>query len=167
MAELKQRMNADKVGKNLWVGGLPTDPAAVDQNFDALVLASKEYQDIFPVHKYPKTKLILAPLSDEPNAPTGPSREERAVAMKAALEVHDLNKKGKKVLVTCAAGVNRSALIAGLSMVIAGDSAQHAINRIRKHRKPPTGSTPLFNPHFQKLLRDVDNELSKPADRTR
>ena len=25
-----QKMNADKVGKNLWVGGLPTDPEAVD-----------------------------------------------------------------------------------------------------------------------------------------
>lgn len=166
MAEIKQRMNADKVGKNLWVGGLPTDPAAVDKNFDAIVLAAKQHQDIFPVHKFPNTKLILAPLEDEPNS-TGMSSQERALALKAALEVHDLNKKGKKVLVTCAAGVNRSALIAGLSMVIAGVSAQHAINRIRKHRNPPTGSTPLFNPHFRKMLREVDSELTDQAGRTR
>lgn len=157
MAEVvKQKMNADEVGKNLWVGGLPTDARAVDKNFDALVLAAKEFQDVFPVHKYPNTKLILAPLND-----AKPSAKEQATALKAALEVHDLNKQGKKVLVTCAAGVNRSALIAGLSMVVAGDNAQHAINRIRKHRKPPSGSTPLFNPHFQKMLRDVDSQISE------
>lgn len=168
MAEvITQRMNADKVGKNLWVGGLPTDPGAVSENFDALVLAARDHQEIFPVHKYPKTRLILAPLDDDPYSTKGMSAEQQALALRAALDVHKLNSQGKTVLVTCAAGVNRSALIAGLAMVISGDSAQQAIDRIRKHRKPPTGSIPLFNPHFRKMLRDVEQELKKTDSPTR
>lgn len=163
---IKQKMNADEVAKNLWVGGLPTDSDSVDQNFDAIVLAAEEFQDAFPVHKYPGTQLIPAPLSDEPHSPTGPSNKQKATALDAALKVHKLNKDGKKVLVSCAAGVNRSSLIAGLSMVIDGMNAQHAINRIRKYRKPPTGSVPLFNKHFRQYLKEFDQELSKQGSPT-
>lgn len=167
MAVIEQKMNADEVAKNLWVGGLPTDADAVDKNFDALVLASREFQDVFPAHKYPNTKLILAPMDDEPNSPKPPGPETKATALKAALEVHDLNKAGKKVLVTCAAGVNRSALIAAMAMVIGGFNSSHAINRIRKRRKPPSGLKPLFNQHFQKIIKDFDAELATSDSPTR
>jgi len=160
-----QKMNADEVSKNLWVGGLPTDPEAVDKNFDVLVLAAKSHQDIFPVHKYPKTKVIHVPLDDEPFSPNPPPKEDVAKALKAGLEVHEANSKGKKVLVTCQAGVNRSALVAGLAMVVGGLNADHVINRIRKRRKPPTKSVPLFNKHFRKVLRDVDAEISTSGSR--
>lgn len=164
MAEVKvptQRMNADQVSKNLWVGGLPTDPEAVDKNFDVLVLAAKQFQDVFPVHKYPGTKVIHVPLED-----AKPTAKEKQLALKAGIEVFEHNQKGRKVLVTCAAGVNRSAMIAGLAMVIGGLSAEHAINRIRKRRKPPSGSTPLFNHHFVKVLKDVDAKISTSDSRT-
>lgn len=169
MAEVKQpqqKMNADQVAKNLWVGGLPTDPEAVDKNFDVLVLAAKQYQDIFPAHKYPNTHVIHVPLDDDPFSGTPPSSADVAKALKAGLEVHEYNQKGKKVLITCQAGVNRSALVAGLAMVIGGVQADHAINRIRKNRKPPTGSVPLFNKHFRKIIRDVDAEISTKRTRT-
>jgi protein-tyrosine phosphatase len=154
-------MNADQVSKNLWVGGLPTDPEAVDKNFDVLVLAAKEFQDIFPVHKFPGTRVIHAPMED-----AKPSKEEQAIALKAGLEVLEHNRRGRKVLVTCIAGVNRSALIAGLAMVIGGIEADKAIERIRARRHPASGSTPLFNKHFVKMLQDVDAEISSPDSRT-
>ena len=155
-AKLQQKMNADQVGNNLWVGGLPTDSQAVDKNFDAIVLAAREFQEVFPVHKFPKTQVIHVPLRD----PGKPTTAEQAKALEAGLKVFELNKKGKKVLVTCAAGVNRSALIAGLAMVVGGVKADKAINQIRKRRNPPSGKTPLFNPHFVKMLQDVDAEIS-------
>ena len=154
-------MNADQVSKNLWVGGLPTDHAAVDKNFDVLVLAAKQFQDVFPVHKFPNTKVIHAPMED-----AKPSQAEKAIALKAGLEVLEHNRNGKKVLVTCAAGVNRSALIAGLAMVIGGVEAEKAIKRIRTRRHPASGATPLFNKHFVKVLKDVDEEISTSDSRT-
>jgi protein-tyrosine phosphatase len=155
VAELTKTMNADKVGRNLWIGAVPTNPATVDKHFDALVLTAREFQDVFPVHKYPGTELILAPLDDD-----RPTAVDRVTALKAALDVYDLNKKGKKVLVTCAKGVNRSALIAGLAMVLGGDSAAQAIAKIRAARKPPSGATPLFNQHFCQFIKDVDKAVS-------
>ena len=164
MAEITQRMNADEVGKNLWVGGLPTDFGAVAENFDALVLAARDHQDIFPSSKHPEVKLILAPLDDEPYAPNPPSEDQKDIALRAAQKVYQLNKEGKKVLVTCLAGVNRSALIAGLSMVLAGMPAAQVITQIRKRRKPPTGNTPLFNRYFAEYLHEVEEKVSKEDD---
>ncbi len=162
MAGLDKALNADKVGRNLWVGAVPTDPAVVDKHFDALVLAAREFQDVFPVHKYPGTKLILAPLDDGK-----PTFEEKATALKAALDVYDLNRQGKKVLVTCAKGVNRSSLIAALAMVLAGDTGPGAIAKIRATRKPVSGATPLFNPHFCRLIKGIDSALSsKQGEKT-
>jgi protein-tyrosine phosphatase len=165
VAELK--LNADKVGHNLWVGGVPTKPELVAKNFDALVLAAREFQDVFPVHKHPNCQLILAPMDDHPGDPKKPTHEEKIEALRAALKVYDLNKKGKKVLVTCAAGVNRSALIAGLAMILSGKTADEVIAQIRKHRKPLSGSTPLFNEQFCKLLRAVDKAISTKEPQTR
>lgn len=156
MAEIT--LNADPVAKNLWVGGVPTDPEEVSNRFDALVLAAREFQQVFPVHKYPKVHVIHAPMFDDK-----PSREEIVEALKAALAVYEHNKAGRKVLVTCAQGVNRSSLIAALAMVISGKSADKAIGMIRKNRHPTTGSKPLFNEHFVKLIQEVDDVLSSPS----
>ena len=150
-----QSLNADKVGQNLWVGGIPLNFDAVEKNFDALVLAAREHQDFFPVHQHPKLYVIHAPIDD-----SKPTREEKAQALLAGLQVYELNKAGKKVLVTCAAGVNRSALIAGLAMVISGLSADTVISQIRQRRKPVSGATPLFNNYFVKFLKDIDESLS-------
>jgi protein-tyrosine phosphatase len=148
---LVAEVNADRVAKNLWVGGVPTDPAEVDENFDALVLSAKEFQDVFPVHQYPGTYVIHAPMVDG-----NPSTEEIARALDAGIKVFELNSKGKKVLVTCAAGVNRSALIAALAMVVGGVPADGAVNKIRKNRKALSGSMPLFNPFFVNVLKTIE-----------
>lgn len=158
MATITKTLNADEVGRNLWVGAVPTNNNLVDKHFDGLVLAAKEFQDVFPVHQYPDTKLILAPLRDDK-----PNDEEKAIALRAALAVYDLNKQGKRVLVTCAKGVNRSALIAALAMVLAGTKGEEAITKIRSTRKPVSGATPLFNPHFCRLIKEVDATLSEPG----
>lgn len=148
-------LNADQVAKNLWIGGVPTDPDEVDKQFDALVLAAKEFQTVFPAHKYPKTHVIYAPLEDG-----NPSRGEIIDALRAALDVYEHNKAGRKVLVTCAKGVNRSSLIAAMAMVISGKKPNEAIGMIRKHRHPISGAQPLFNDHFVRLIKELDDLLT-------
>lgn len=148
-------MNADRVARNLWVGGVPTDPDEVDKKFDALVLSAREFQDVFPVHKYPKTLVIHAPMDDGK-----PTREEIINALRAALKVYEQNKAGKKVLVTCAKGVNRSALIAALAMVISGMKSDRAVSKIRENRHPVSGAEPLFNTHFVKVLKEIESALT-------
>lgn len=148
-------MNADQVSEHLWVGGVPTDPAAVDKKFNALVLCAKEYQDVFPQHLYPTTDLILAPLDDDK-----PSNTEKYYALRAALAVRKHLDEGHEVLVTCAAGVNRSALVAALAMMLGKDTPKSAIDSIRKKRKPLSKATPLFNNHFVDLINEVWKEIS-------
>lgn len=148
-------MNADEVATNLWIGAVPTEPEKVDKEFDALVLAAKEFQDVFPEHKFPCTELIRAPLIDGK-----PTAAEKAAAMKAGLRVYELNKDGKKVLVTCAKGVNRSSLIAALAMVIGGVNMPRALGNIRKHRRASSGAKPLFNTYFVDLIRALSDAVS-------
>lgn len=144
-------MNADQVSKNLWVGGVPTNPSEVEKKFDTLVLCAKEFQDVFPTHKHKKTELILAPMYDGK-----PTNVEKRRALKAAIEVRERLDNGKKVLVTCAAGVNRSALVASIAMMLGEkDTAKSAVNKIRKRRNPPSGATPLLNNHFIEFINEV------------
>lgn len=149
--------NADQVAKNLWVGGVPADHKEVDGNFDALVLAAREFQDVFPAHKFPGTVVIYAPIPDGKL-----TNAEKAIALRAAIQVYELNRDGRRVLVTCAQGVNRSALIAALAMIIGGWSARKAVENIRKYRKPVTGSKPLFNPYFVDFLSVLEKAFSTP-----
>ena len=149
-------MNADQVSKNLWVGGVPTNPHEVEKKFDALVLCAKEFQDVFPPHKHKTTELILAPMYDGK-----PTNVEKRRALKAAVDVRERLDRGKKVLVTCAAGVNRSALVASMAMMMGeGETAKSAVDKIRKKRKPVSGATPLFNQHFVEFINEVWNAIN-------
>lgn len=53
-----------------------------------------------------------------------------------------------RTLVHCQAGLNRSGLLTGLALVLAGESAANAISRLRTQRSPAV----LCNPHFATWL---------------
>jgi protein-tyrosine phosphatase len=86
-------------------------------------------------------------------------------------ELHDLVvaahkdwKKGKRVLVRCQAGINRSGLVMALMLIRDGYTPEDAINLMRGKR----GQAVLANKHFEKWLMEVDVEgwreqLSKSA----
>jgi len=57
-------------------------------------------------------------------------------------------KRGKKVLVHCAQGLNRSGLVCGRTMILCGLSGQFAVNEIRRKR---VGS--LYNLVFYEYLK--------------
>ena len=66
------------------------------------------------------------------------------VAKFGAMEV----KVGKRVLVHCGQGLNRSGLVCGRIMILLGLSGEHAVYEIRKKR---VGS--LYNPVFSEYLK--------------
>lgn len=73
-------------------------------------------------------------------------------------ELHDIVvaahrdwKKGKRVLVRCQAGINRSGLVMALILIREGHSATEAINLMRTTR----GEAVLSNKHFENWLKNV------------
>ena len=68
-------------------------------------------------------------------------------------------RRGERVLVTCQAGINRSALVAGLAMVKAyGYAGDQALRAVRANRRNAT-HVALCNPTFAEYL-----QRSRPKD---
>ena len=135
-------IDAHRVAEKLWVGSFPKDPRTCEQ-FDVIVLCAVEHQTL----PYACSNVMHVPLDD-----AKPTSHEVSLALRAATAVNKLRAQGKRVLVTCAQGVNRSALVAALAMVKSGTNPWKAVNDIREHRKPPIGLRPLSNAHFTELL---------------
>jgi protein-tyrosine phosphatase len=146
-------MTVNEIVPGLYVGSKP--PPGRYAGIDTIVLAAIEYQP--PAVLFPETQVVHVPLNDDP---TQPMREDEiALATKAAARVACLLRAGRRVLVTCAMGLNRSALIAALAMhEVHRMSADEIIGRLRRAR----GSWALSNPNFERLIRDVIHAASWP-----
>lgn len=127
-------LTADKM---LAQGSKP--PIGVRLPFDVVVLAAWEYQPSLPGHD-----VIHVPLDDTNEPP--PSRLDQARIRAVANEVARDVREGRRVLVTCHHGRNRSGVIAGLALVELGVSASEAARRIRHLRNG------LTNPHFLQMV---------------
>lgn len=77
----------------------------------------------------------------------GPAPDEGMLVALADL-VEDLRTAGKRVLVHCAAGINRSGLVSAAALIRGGEDPDEAIAAVRAAR---TGA--LNNPEFVALLR--------------
>lgn len=136
----------DEIVPRLFVGSKPV-PGRHD-DVDVVVFAAKEYQP--PADLFPGVEVLYAPLDDDPTRPL--REDEIALATKTAGRVARRLRAGRRVLSTCAMGMNRSAIIAALAMQdVYGMSADEIIKRIRGAR----GSWALSNPNFERLLRTV------------
>jgi protein-tyrosine phosphatase len=139
-------MSRSEIVPNLFVGSKPSPGR--HEGIDTIVLAAIEYQ--LPADQFPGTEVIHVPLDD---APSRLMHEDEIVgATKAAARVARRLRSGRKVLVTCAMGLNRSALVAALAIYdVYSMSADEIIARLRRAR----GVWALSNPNFEKLLRTV------------
>ena len=113
----------------IYQGSLPPEGSLLKrQGFDVLVLAAEEYQP--ESHRFPGVEVIHAPLFDE--------HEQGAFdvlsARRTALLVTNRYRDGKKILVTCHEGRNRSGWIVGLALTMLGMSGRNAVDRIRRRR---------------------------------
>jgi protein-tyrosine phosphatase len=139
-------MSRSEIIPKLFVGSKPAPGR--HEGIDTIVLAAMEYQP--PADLFPGVEVIYVPLDDAPNRPL--REDEIADATKAGARVARRLRAGRRVLVTCQMGLNRSALIAALAMhEVYGMSADAIITRLRAAR----GAWSLSNPNFERLLRVV------------
>lgn len=139
-------MSRSEIVPGLFVGSKPSPGHHAD--IDVIVLAAKEYQP--PADLFPGAEVIYAPLDDDPSRLMFP--DEIAIATETGSRVARRLRAGHRVLVTCAMGLNRSALVAALAMhEIYGMEPDEIIARLRRAR----GSWALSNPNFDRLLRVV------------
>jgi protein-tyrosine phosphatase len=133
-------MDASNVATRLWVGSQPPFDRDLPQ-IDVLVLCARELQpDRVAFHG----RLIRCPIPDD-----ALDHAELARAVLAAKVVSDALLAGQRVLVTCSAGINRSALVASLALArITRMTADELIALMRLRRHPNA----LFNPHFRNVL---------------
>ena len=68
------------------------------------------------------------------------------------LVAHSNWKRGKRVLVRCQAGLNRSGIVTALVLIREGYSAEEAIQLVKDNR----GSAALTNEHFNEWLLSID-----------
>lgn len=138
--------NASEVLPRLWQGGVPK-PGRYD--LDLIVLAASEYQPT--VDKFPGAELLHVPLPDDWRGLTATAREKLyATVVAASREVADWHRAGKRVLVTCGAGLNRSGLITGVALRELGYTADEALALIRRARGPRA----LAGKAFPRFIRD-------------
>lgn len=76
---------------------------------------------------------------------------DEAALMRAAKFAHESWKSGKKVLVRCQAGINRSGLVMGIVLMLEGFTADEAIKLMREKRS----SAVLVNRSFENYLREL------------
>jgi len=123
-----------------WLAQGSAPPPGTRVPFDVIVLAAMEYQR---AELLPGYEVLLAPLDDSGPPPTP---EEQAIIRKTAHAIARRVRAGKRVLVTCWQGKNRSGVLAGLALVELGLSPARAVRRIQRYRDG------LTNPHFRAIV---------------
>lgn len=125
------RPDFDPIIENLYQGAAPPFGEAVAKlGFDTLVLCAKELQrdDL-----YPGVEVVLAPGDDDQRV----NRMMRDLPnwQRAAQIVVERVAAGKKVLVTCMAGLNRSGMVTALALhQITGWSGKDIVEHIQASR---------------------------------
>ncbi len=137
-------MSRSEVVPGLFVGSKPAPGRHT--GIDVIILAAEEYQP--PAELFHGAEVIHAPLDDDPDRPM--REDEIATVIRTARRVARRLRAGRRVLASCAMGLNRSSLIAALAMhEVYGMSADEIIALIRRAR----GAWALSNPNFEQLLR--------------
>lgn len=123
----------------LAIGSAP--PAGVPLKFDMLVLTAQEYQP--DANSFPGVQLVYAPLDDD-DIPARDIERARVAGRIASNAV----RQGKRVLVTCYMGRNRSGLVTAFALKDLGFSSRDAIHKVKAARGPNA----LSNPYFVRAL---------------
>jgi len=140
-AHHEQRLDASNVATRLWVGGRPPFDRDLPE-FDVLVLCAQELQ---PRELAFHGRVLRCPIPDGTL-----DHQELTRAVLTAKDVGDELLAGRRVFVTCAMGLNRSALVAALALARATKmTAPEIIGRIRQRRH----ATALYNAHFQEIIK--------------
>jgi protein-tyrosine phosphatase len=145
MPSLLLSLDATTIAPFVAMGSAPPTGCAVhDAGYSVLVLAARKYQP--KNDEIPCVWIVRAPLRDAEL-----TEEMKTIAWSAAKDAARFVRAKQSVLVTCYAGINRSALITALILnETYGLSGREAIVRIRSMR-----SVALTNASFVSYLRTI------------
>jgi protein-tyrosine phosphatase len=123
---------ASPIAPNLYQGGFPRYLSRLpSEGIDLLVLCARELQpstDALPSD----LEVVYAPMDD---VDSGPTDEEKELALDAADQVVSALSAGQTVLVSCALGRNRSGLVTALALMEHFDiSGREAVGHVRARR---------------------------------
>lgn len=134
-------IEATAITDQLYVGSAPS-PGHL-HGFDVLVLCAREYQP--EAKAFPGVEVAHAPFDDRARL----SKQELLVPVGAARKVARRIREGKRVLVTCQMGRNRSAFVAALALhFVTGRPGIQCANRVRTRRRDILGVKALENQGF-------------------
>jgi hypothetical protein len=141
-------IDAHEIVPLLWQGSKPKPGREIaDAGFDVLVFCARDHQP--SPASFPGLEVILAPNDDH----TFLTKDDLAVAVSTATRVAKRLLSGKKILVTCYAGINRSGLVVALTLHKAfGYSGRSCIELVRQRRKFEDGDVALTNTFFVEAL---------------
>jgi protein-tyrosine phosphatase len=139
------KLDATRLVPKLYQGGqVSAVGPLLAAGFDAVVFCAVEIQP--PSHLLQGVRALYCPLTDDPSRPLYPA--EWMQARETGIEVAQLLREGKRVLVTCAQGRNRSGLVSAIALhILTGASGPKCVARIQKRR-----ANALTNPQFVRAL---------------
>jgi hypothetical protein len=156
---VEHMIDAHEIVPLLWQGSKPRPgPAVADAGFEVLVFCARDHQP--SPEAFPGLEFILAPNDDH----VFMTKEDLTRAVNTASGVAERLLAGKKILVTCFAGINRSGLVVALTLHKAfGYSGRSCIDLVRKGRILADGDDALTNTFFvEALLKLPGEELVVP-----
>ena len=141
----------DEIVPGLWQGGHDYEPTGDAAAWPSDVVVDREFDLVVSLYTAPESG--PAPEVEHlvyyiPDAPLEDYelRVVRRLADRVAAAVAD----GRKVLVRCEKGYNRSGLVVGLALLRAGHTAEQAVRLVRQGR----GEHALNNPRFLEYISD-------------
>lgn len=148
-SELTVTLDATHIQPNLFMGGRPPTGTLVrKEGFDVLVLCAAELQ--MPAVHFPGVEIFHIPLEDDSSKPVELSEWE-AIVRTAERVVRRL-RSGKRVLVTCAAGLNRSGVVTAAALhFLTGKGGHHTAAYVAR-RRVVGGQSALYNKAFVSAL---------------
>ena len=124
-------MLMNEIYSGLWMGSEPIAPTQYYDEFDTIVYAASGIKPNYK--KFPEKSLLYVPLLDLRGEKLEAGTFEKAEQM--AIWVAKDIKAGKQVLVTCAAGINRSGLIVALALrLLTGWPGIKCVEEVRNKR---------------------------------
>jgi len=146
--EEKPRLDATEAAPGLLIGSAPLPWAAPPPELDVLVLLASEYQP--DPAWFPGVEVWSVPLVD-PGEGSGLDYAAIGAGVKVGRKVAKAVGAGKRVLVTCRSGLNRSAFVAAIALMTMGRGrlgADKAIEILRRSR----GDDVLSNDVWEDVL---------------
>lgn len=143
-------VDASEIYPGLWQGSVPPRGDALKSlGFTHVVLCAHEFQFDDPNDVFDDVEVIRCPFEDFEQGDSYESSRSKfnwpTCAIQTGRKVADHVRLGSRVLVTCAAGFNRSGLVVGIALsLITGLDGRKICQRIRERRSVIALSNTLF-----------------------